>query len=175
MYCPVQRLYTITREAFISRQKQMSLPSSCLGVHQWKPAVRCGLYWAFNELCTALCRYMCVCTVKKSPQYLCEHTRENNKESGRENAPDGNAAVHGDVDSRPWEGKPAGGGQDFFPLGLQSQKDQQKDRQTEHRCMIGSRAKAKATAASYLCSPASPLSLFTMHHCLSHNSMISFL
>lgn len=37
------------------------------------------------------------------------------------------------------------------------QKDQQTDRQTEHLCMIGSRANAKGTAASYLCSPASPL------------------
>lgn len=53
------------------------------------------------------------------------------------------------------------------------QKDQQTDRQTEHQRMIGSRAKAKGTAASYLCSPAPPLPLFTMHHRLSDNPMIS--
>lgn len=37
-----------------------------------------------------------------------EKKRENNKQSGTEDAPDGNAAVHGDVDSRPSEGEPAG-------------------------------------------------------------------
>lgn len=137
MYCPVHRLYTITCGAFISRQKQMSLPSSCLGVHQWKPAVRCGLDRVFNALCAPLCTYLCVCAIKKERQYLCEHTRENNKESGRENAPDGNAAVHGDVDSRPSKGEPAGGGQDFFPLGLhsltgsQQEAERPADRQTD--------------------------------------------
>ena len=105
--------------------------------------------------------------------------RENNKHSGREDGPDGNAAVHGDVDSRPSKGEPAGGGQDFIPLGLHSltgsrhEAERPADRQTEHRCMRGSRAKAKGTAASYLCSAASQRPCFTMYHHVSDNPMIS--
>lgn len=117
--------------------------------------------------CVCPCARTCLCWCNrkiKKRKYLCEHTGENNKASGRENVPDGNAAVQGDVDSRPSKGKPAGGGQTFFPLGLHSltgkisgQTDRQTDQKTEHRCVIGSKAKAKGTAASYRCSPASPL------------------
>lgn len=69
---------------------------------------------------------------------MCEYTREN-KGSRRENAPDGNAAVHGDVDSGPSKSEPAGGGQDFFPLGLHSlmgskhEADRAVDRQTDRQ------------------------------------------
>lgn len=37
------------------------------------------------------------------------------------------------------------------------QTERQKDQKTEHRCVIGSKAKAKGTAASSHCSPALPL------------------
>lgn len=147
-------LYTITCRAFISRQKQMSLPSSCLWVHQWKPAVCCGLDCMWCSLhCVHSCSRTCVFAQQRKRQYLCEYTRENNKESGRENAPDGNAAVHGDVDNGPSNREPAGGGQDFFPLGLHSLTGSQQeaeravDRQTD-RALVHDRFKGQGQGYS---------------------------
>lgn len=72
-------------------------------------------------------------------QYLCE-------EKTIKRAPDGDAAVHGDVD-RPCKGEPAGRGQNFLPLGTRRpqsrasrrQEDQWTDGGTENRCMLVSR------------------------------------
>lgn len=70
--------------------------------------------------CVHPCAHIYVFAQQRKRQYLCEQKRENNKQSQREDAPDGNAAVHGDVDGGPWKREPAGRGQDFVPLGLHS-------------------------------------------------------
>lgn len=168
MYCPVHWLYTITCGAFISRQKQMSLPSSCLGVHQWKPAVRCSLE------CVHSCAHTCVFEQKeKKKQYLCEHTREQQKKKRKERV--GGRMLQmamllctGMLTVGHRKASQLGGGQDFSPLGLQSLTGSQQkteERRAEYRCMIGTRA--KGTAASY------PFLWFTMHHSISDNRIIS--
>lgn len=116
MYCPVYGLYTIACGAFISRQKQMRLPSSCLGVHQWKPAVSSGLEQVFTALWTLA--HVLVCLHNKVRDSIRVNTQEKTKlESGRYNAPDGNAAVQGDVESTHRKESQLGEVSEMNPLG----------------------------------------------------------
>lgn len=73
----------------------------------------------------------------------------------------------GDIDSRPSKGEPAWGRSVFLSSGIPQPRteqtgsrrpaDRKTDRQpTDRAPVIGSRAKAKDTAASCLCSAASP-------------------